>query len=62
MNKPTEDKTAENTITSEQPAQVSEKPSAQGELNEEELKKVAGGTIGSQSSGAGSGKITFNPF
>jgi hypothetical protein len=34
-------------------------PSA--ELSEDELAKVGGG-IGSQSSGAGAGKVTFNPF
>ena len=37
------------------------------ELGEDELNKVTGGTeqtlnIGSQSSGAGAGKVTFNPF
>jgi len=37
------------------------------ELSQEELAKAAGGieqvlNIGSQSSGAGAGKVTFNPF
>jgi hypothetical protein len=58
MNKPSE----HNTVTSDQPA----KP-ATGELTEQELDKVAAGVeqvlnIGSQSSGAGAGKVTFNPF
>jgi hypothetical protein len=35
-------------------------PSA--ELSEDELAKVGGGTVGSQSTGAGAGKVTFNPF
>jgi bacteriocin-like protein len=44
---------------------------ARNELNEHELNKVSGGdsfdieqvlNIGSQSSGAGAGKVTFNPF
>jgi bacteriocin-like protein len=33
-----------------------------GELSEEELKNVSGGNIGSQSKGAGAGKVTFDPF
>jgi hypothetical protein len=34
------------------------------ELTEVELSKVTGGSLnlGSQSSGAGAGKVTFNPF
>jgi hypothetical protein len=32
------------------------------ELSGQELEKVTGGNIGSQSSGAGAGKVTFNPF
>jgi hypothetical protein len=32
------------------------------ELNSAELEKVAAGAIGSQSTGAGAGKVTFNPF
>jgi type VI protein secretion system component Hcp len=32
-----------------------------GELSEQQLDQVAGGT-GSQSTGAGAGKVTFNPF
>lgn len=44
---------------------------AKEELNEQDLNKVSGGgsfdieqvlNIGSQSSGAGAGKVTFNPF
>ena len=48
------------------------KTNLQRELTEDELNTVAGGTdsfdieqvlnIGSQTSGAGAGKITFNPF
>ncbi len=34
----------------------------EGELSETELEKVAGGNIGSQSSGTGAGKVNFNPF
>lgn len=34
---------------------------AEGELSEEQESEVAGG-IGSQSGGAGAGKVTFNPF
>jgi hypothetical protein len=34
---------------------------AEGELSEVQESEVAGG-IGSQSSGAGAGKLTFNPF
>ncbi|MGD0577381.1 MAG: hypothetical protein ABSC08_00480 [Bryobacteraceae bacterium] len=34
---------------------------ADGELSEEQESEVSGGT-GSQSSGAGAGKVTFNPF
>jgi bacteriocin-like protein len=44
---------------------------AKDELNEQDLNKVSGGdsfdieqvlNIGSQSGGAGAGKVTFNPF
>ncbi len=35
------------------------KPEATAELTDEQLDKVNGG---SQSSGAGAGKVTFNPF
>jgi hypothetical protein len=36
-------------------------PRPEEELSEGELEQASGG-IGSQSSGAGAGKITFNPF
>jgi bacteriocin-like protein len=52
MNTPSDDK-AETTITSVQPAQVPEKSTAQGELNEEELNKVSGGA-GRKAGGSGS--------
>ncbi len=32
------------------------------ELTDAELFEAAGGGIGSQSTGAGAGKVTFNPF
>jgi hypothetical protein len=44
---------------------VKEKPvpdAQKDELPEAELEKITGGNIGSQSSGAGAGKIPFNPF
>jgi bacteriocin-like protein len=31
-------------------------------LSDQQLDQVSGGGIGSQSSGAGAGKVTFNPF
>ncbi len=34
----------------------------QRELHNEELDQVSGGNTGSQSTGAGAGKVTFNPF
>jgi hypothetical protein len=51
---------------SKQPSAAPTEP-GKGELSEQELDKVAGGieqvlNIGSQSSGAGAGKVTFNPF
>ena len=46
-------------MTSKQPSR--EKPDST-EISDAALKKVTGGTIGSQSSGAGAGKVTFNPF
>ncbi len=51
MNKPSETKPTQN-----------ETKSAKVELDEQDLDKVSAGNIGSQSSGAGAGKITFNPF
>jgi type VI protein secretion system component Hcp len=36
--------------------------SRSAELSEQQLDLVTGGGIGSQSSGAGAGKVTFNPF
>jgi hypothetical protein len=45
----------------EQPSAAATKP-VEGELSETELEKVAGGNIGSQSSGTGAGKVNFNPF
>lgn len=43
-------------------AKDSAKPPAKPEqLSDSEIEKVAGGT-GSQSTGAGAGKVTFNPF
>ena len=32
------------------------------ELTDKELEKASGGTIGSQTSGAGAGKIPFDPW
>jgi hypothetical protein len=49
----------------QQAANKAEKPSqtpGKAEVSEAELEKVSGGNIGSQSSGAGAGKVTFNPF
>jgi hypothetical protein len=51
--------------TEQQPEELATK--ADGELTEKDLASVAGGieqtlNIGSQSSGAGAGKVTFNPF
>jgi hypothetical protein len=42
-------------------------PLKTGEISDAEMEKVAGGieqnlSIGSQSSGAGAGKVIFNPF
>jgi bacteriocin-like protein len=60
MNKRSENKTTQN-----------ETKSAKDELSEQDLNKVSGGdsfdieqvlNIGSQGSGAGAGKVTFNPF
>ena len=64
MNKQSEDKIA--SLQDE----LNEINPAKDELNEQDLNKVSGGSfdieqvlnIGSQSSGAGAGKITFNPF
>jgi hypothetical protein len=55
----------ETSMSAKQPPH--EKPDS-SEIAETELEKVVGGdgnttpTVGSQSSGAGAGKITFNPF
>jgi type VI protein secretion system component Hcp len=38
------------------------KANVKTELAEDELNSVSGGNIGSQSTGAGAGKVTFNPF
>jgi hypothetical protein len=51
--------------TEQQPEESTLK--SEGELTEKDLVRAAGGieqtlNIGSQSSGAGAGKITFNPF
>ena len=40
----------------------SKAPVATTELNEAELEKATGGTIGSATSGAGAGKAKFNEF
>jgi len=46
----------ENTAsTKAKPAQ----PATRGEISDQEMDKVSGG---SQSTGAGAGKVTFNPF
>jgi type VI protein secretion system component Hcp len=37
-------------------------PGPDAEIAASDWSAVSGGTIGSQSSGAGAGKITFNPF
>ena len=57
---------SENKVTKTDTIDKSTQPAAltvaKGELSEQELDKIAGGNIGSQSSGAGAGKVTFNPF
>ena len=53
------DKTKERTMSTNNSQGPETK--AEGELSEEQESEVSGG-IGSQSSGAGAGKVTFNPF
>jgi len=66
MSEQSEEKTTGPVISTSQDAPNDAKQ-GKGELSEKDLAKVTGGieqvlNIGSQTSGAGAGKVTFNPF
>ena len=67
MTEQPEDKVATTSITANSDQAAAQTKVVKGELSEQDLAKVRGGieqvlNIGSQSSGAGAGKVTFNPF